>query len=316
MSDRASLVIALFASASCAPALVRELRSVGTLKRVNHSGELISAISEGARMLVIDVGNWVALTISARESIERQRLTGRFKVVLVMEKPERPLSGELGAVDLRLRASSSAASFASALHEFLVATGILNEPSSPNHAALPRPAITAPKVLIVDDSSLNNRITSVILNDAGYSVFCVTNPFDMRRTVQVQAPDLVLVEYNMPALRGDHLIEINQRTGVNVPMLLYSNASDDILAVAAHRCGAAGYIRKSASPMLLLSRIAACINQSSGLASGQASSQASSQSGGQSQSGEHRAASASSGSNSAVGKAVGGRRLNPASTST
>lgn len=127
-------------------------------------------------------------------------------------------------------------------------------------SSLSRCALDAPKVLIVDDSGPSNRITSVILNDAGHSVFCVRNPFDMRRTIQVQEPNLVLVEYNLPALRGEHLIDINRRTGKVVPMLLYSNASDDVLAVAAHRSGAAGYLRKSASPMLLLARIAACIH--------------------------------------------------------
>ncbi len=87
----------------------------------------------------------------------------------------------------------------------------------------------------------------------------------MRTWVQEHKPDLVLVDYNMPALRGDQLIEINRRTGLAVPMVLYSNATPSAVATVAEKCGAVGYILKGVSGTALLEqldRVFSRLNQS------------------------------------------------------
>ncbi len=68
-------------------------------------------------------------------------------------------------------------------------------------------------------------------------------------------PDLVLVDYNMPALRGDQLIEINRRTGLTVPMVLYTNAASSEVAAVASKCGAIGYILKGVPWEALLEQL-------------------------------------------------------------
>jgi DNA-binding NarL/FixJ family response regulator len=77
----------------------------------------------------------------------------------------------------------------------------------------------------------------------------------MRTWVQEHTPDLVLVDYNMPALRGDQLIEINRRTGLTVPMVLYTNATSSEMAMVANKCGAIGYILKGVPWEALLEQI-------------------------------------------------------------
>ena len=125
----------------------------------------------------------------------------------------------------------------------------------------------ARRVLIIDDSLLNNRIVTAVLSQAGYQVTCLTNAFEMRTWVKEHLPDLVLVDYSMPALRGDQLIEINRRTGLTVPMVLYTNATPAAMAAVAEKCGAIGYILKGVSGRVLLEqleRVFASLRQPSG----------------------------------------------------
>lgn len=262
MSEPTPLRIVLFASAGCAPGLVRELRTIGTLSRINSSAELLSSIADGVPLIVADEEHWVMLTTRDRQLIRKNRDAGLrgSRVLLVTAPRSRALKNDFADVDLWLSASMPPAALASALHEFLKSTRLLEQQKPAERASFPS-VLIAKKILIVDDSDLTNRITTAILREAGCIVFCITNPFEMRRYVREQTPDLVLVDYNMPALRGDHLIEINQRTGLKVPMLLYSSAAEEVLEAAARQSGAVGYLRKGESEAVLLSRIATCISQ-------------------------------------------------------
>ena len=62
----------------------------------------------------------------------------------------------------------------------------------------------------------------------------------------------------MPALRGDQLIEINRRTGLTVPMVLYTNATSSEVAAVASKCDALGYILKGVPWETCFEQMSAC----------------------------------------------------------
>lgn len=137
------------------------------------------------------------------------------------------------------------------------APGEVDALSASLRKAQPRPR----RVLIVDDSELLNNITSSILGRAGYQTMAITAPLEIYKAIQSHAPDLALVDYNIPALRGDELIKMTKQLGVKTPMVLYSSAGDVVLAEAMTRAGAMAYIKKGGPREELLAQVDAIFRQ-------------------------------------------------------
>ena len=110
-------------------------------------------------------------------------------------------------------------------------------------------------ILVVDDSELVNRITEMILTRAGYRVRCIASPFELYDKTKEEPTDLVLVDYNMP-LRGDQVIATARRAGVTAPMILYSNAPEDILREAVRVSGASGFVSKGVAAEIVVQQVA------------------------------------------------------------
>jgi two-component system NtrC family sensor kinase len=110
--------------------------------------------------------------------------------------------------------------------------------------------------MLVDDNELLARITTTILGQAGHRVSYVSSAFQFYGGLRTSRPDIVLVDYDMPGLRGDQLIERVRKSGVREPMVLYSSAPEDTLRRAVVRCGANGFLAKASDPETLLARFA------------------------------------------------------------
>lgn len=108
------------------------------------------------------------------------------------------------------------------------------------------------KILIVDDSPLIRGAVAEMLGEQGFDVVCVSSPFGFSHTLAEEKPDLVLMDVNMPALRGDKLVEVARRGALHkCPIVLFSDRPDAELAKLAKDCGASGYIRKTDDPVVL-----------------------------------------------------------------
>ncbi len=109
------------------------------------------------------------------------------------------------------------------------------------------------KVLVIDDSSAARKIVSLTLEDAGYEVIAKKQAVLVTSTILREKPDIVLLDVNMPAIQGDKLVEIirGQPAGDGTILLLYSVKPAGELGVLARRCGADGFIQKSADASLL-----------------------------------------------------------------
>jgi CheY-like chemotaxis protein len=114
------------------------------------------------------------------------------------------------------------------------------------------------KVMIVDDSEIVLEVSRYALESAGYDVVTHPRPAGCIAFILQQAPDLLLIDVNMPGLNGDTLVKMLGATQTNMDMivLLHSSLADEVLAQKAALSRAHGYIRKSESPLNLVRQVA------------------------------------------------------------
>ena len=257
MSEIQPLRIVLFLTPGSAPGIVRELNAIATVRRVEKDVEAALALLSGAQLLVTDKGRWSGMTPPVRRMLRERRKAGQAKIIVISDRGIKSTLTHVADIDLVLAFDESPQRLSESLYRLIARPKTESQPppsGQPKLATLPHRGRQR-SLLIIDDSVLNNRIVTSVLTEAGYQVTCLTNPFEMGPWVRENTPDLILVDYNMPALRGDQLIEINRRAGYTIPMVLYSNAAQAALAAVATQCGAIGYILKGVSGEALLEQI-------------------------------------------------------------
>jgi CheY-like chemotaxis protein len=102
------------------------------------------------------------------------------------------------------------------------------------------------RVMVVDDSSFVLRMVAGLLGGEGYEVLTVNSPFGLQSAMKEFRPSLVLMDLDIPGLRGDRIAEImkGKQMGFDYKVAFYSSEDEATLAEAVRRTGAAGYIRK------------------------------------------------------------------------
>ena len=102
-----------------------------------------------------------------------------------------------------------------------------------------------PRVLLVDDHrGVLDRVSALLADD--FDVAGVAT--DGRQAVDTVgriAPDLVVLDINMPGLDGFQTKREFDRAGSRAPVVFLSANEDDEHAIAAFRCGARGFVQKS-----------------------------------------------------------------------
>lgn len=107
---------------------------------------------------------------------------------------------------------------------------------------------TAPlKVLVADDHPLWRDALVRDLEDAGFEVVgtAADGPSTVRRT-RATTPDVLVLDLNLPQLRGDEVCTAINDLTTKVLILSASGEEHDVLAAV--KAGASGYLVKSASP--------------------------------------------------------------------
>lgn len=114
-----------------------------------------------------------------------------------------------------------------------------------------------PKVLVVDDDEMVLSVTARALERAGYQVDATSDVFGLPIRVGTFLPDVVLLDYNLPALTGDRLAESLRklRSARNCRVIFHSAEDEDRLAAAVARTGAAGFVPKGLPRAELLRRL-------------------------------------------------------------
>jgi len=113
------------------------------------------------------------------------------------------------------------------------------------------------KILLVDDEPFILSATASLLRSAGHVVHACEQWAGVATTVRNEEPDLILMDYNMPSLKGDDLCRILKRNVINEDMkiVIFSSEPEDDLRDIVARCGADGYIKKNVAGHILLQNI-------------------------------------------------------------
>ena len=102
------------------------------------------------------------------------------------------------------------------------------------------------KILVVDDSEIVREMVSIELEERGFTVVVMESPLGFTSALKREQPDLVLMDVSMPALQGDKLVDLANRSGTpGCPIVLHSDRPEAELQTLVKNCGASGYIRKT-----------------------------------------------------------------------
>ena len=116
------------------------------------------------------------------------------------------------------------------------------------------------KVLVADDDAELRELIAFTLSQAGYLVIKAGDGSAAVRLFAAEAPDLVVLDINMPALSGFQVCEaIRARSRVPVMMLTVRGEEEDL--VRALGLGADDYLTTPFSPRTLLARIRALLRR-------------------------------------------------------
>ena len=116
------------------------------------------------------------------------------------------------------------------------------------------------RVLAVDDEPQVLRLVRNTLSDAGYTPIVTGDPDEALRLIEVEKPDLILLDLMLPGADGIELMKpIFQIT--NAPVIFLSGRDGERDVVRAFEAGADDYIVKPFSPTELAARIEAVLRR-------------------------------------------------------
>ncbi|HET7433913.1 MAG TPA: response regulator [Thermoanaerobaculia bacterium] len=120
------------------------------------------------------------------------------------------------------------------------------------------------KILVIDDDDKTLGAVRRLLSAAGYEVVTSDSALRMPQLVQREKPDLVLLDVEMPALSGEHVLDFTTLFDFlrTTPIVLHSGREEAELQSLVERSNAAGYIRKTGNPISFVSQVEKFLAQS------------------------------------------------------
>jgi DNA-binding response OmpR family regulator len=119
------------------------------------------------------------------------------------------------------------------------------------------------KILIADDDRDLLELIGFALTQAGFLVLKAPDGAAALRTFEAEAPDLLVLDINMPGATGFQVCEaVRARSSVPVMMLTVRSEEEDL--VKALELGADDYLTKPFSPRTLLARVRALLPLAAG----------------------------------------------------
>lgn len=102
------------------------------------------------------------------------------------------------------------------------------------------------KVLVVDDDASQIELVTRMLGSSGFEIASSTSPIGVSNVVRTFAPDVVLIDVNIPALSGDRLLTLAKKGALpHTLFVLYSASDESTLRRLAADVRADGWISKS-----------------------------------------------------------------------
>src|SRR5262245_32088399 len=100
-------------------------------------------------------------------------------------------------------------------------------------------------ILVVDDSPMDRRLAGGLLDKTGeWDVIYATDGKDALVRLELDVPDLVVTDMQMPEINGLELVETVRKQYPLIPTILMTAQGSEEIAVQALHRGAAGYVPK------------------------------------------------------------------------
>ena len=110
-------------------------------------------------------------------------------------------------------------------------------------------------ILIVDDSATMRQMISFTLTSAGHHVIEAEDAAIALQHIQMQSPDLIITDVNMPGINGIDLVRALRQNPItqSKPILVLTTEHDAEVKAKGRAAGATGWIVKPFNPDALLS---------------------------------------------------------------
>lgn len=120
------------------------------------------------------------------------------------------------------------------------------------------------KIAVIDDDAKALSHVKRLLEAAGYEVITSESPLRMPQLVQREKPNLILLDLEMPALSGEHVLDFTTLFDFlrETPIVLHSAKAEDELRSLVERSSAIGYIRKTNNGLQFVSQVEKFIAES------------------------------------------------------
>lgn len=114
------------------------------------------------------------------------------------------------------------------------------------------------RILVVDDSAVNQRLFRALLADTGYHVECASDSAQAMAAVGHFAPDLVIVDVRLAGADGlDLARELRSAPGKRMAIVAVTSAENDHDAARARESGCDAYMARPVELRALRQLIAA-----------------------------------------------------------
>ncbi len=117
-------------------------------------------------------------------------------------------------------------------------------------------------VIVMDDSPLVLEAVEISLRSAGFEVLTAATLEELEAKRTTCKADLFVLDVEMPEAFGDDVGQLLMEVrNVGVPILLFSNVDEHVLARRARDAGLSGYVSKAAGLPALVSRVGAILSE-------------------------------------------------------
>lgn len=122
---------------------------------------------------------------------------------------------------------------------------------------------TAPRITIVDDDRDTRELLRQVLSDDGYDVQVVANGLRLISSLQVDRPDLVLLDVVMSWMDGFELCRAIKKNPdfQDIPIIFISARGDPRDVEEGYACGCAEYLVKPLDLDVLRGRVRAILGE-------------------------------------------------------
>lgn len=111
------------------------------------------------------------------------------------------------------------------------------------------------KILVVDDSGPYRDFVKVLLGRHGYEVLTVGDVAAALATLEIEPPDLILTDLDLPWMKGTELVRALSERGSKIPVIVITGMDDAQERRKAVELGCAEFLVKPVTNTTLLESI-------------------------------------------------------------